>query len=118
MKLNKIIKTIIFLVFVGLFALPIVLMMNMSRKEQEEAVQDRHYEFKEVAYGEIMHHNFYLGYTGKAVTQLVISVLGILLAFLFFGIPNFIIGVWALIESIMILCGNIKTDAKGVPLKD
>ena len=54
MKLNKIIKTIIFLVFVGLFALPIVLMMNMSRKEQEEAVQDRHYEFKEVAYGEIM----------------------------------------------------------------
>ena len=63
-------------------------------------------------------HNFYLGYTGKAVTQLVISVLGILLAFLFFGIPNFIIGVWALIESIMILCGNIKTDAKGVPLKD
>ena len=63
-------------------------------------------------------HNFYLGYTGKAVTQLVISVLGILLAFLFFGIPNFIVGIWALIEAIMILCGNIKTDAKGVPLKE
>lgn len=63
-------------------------------------------------------HNFYLGYTGKAVAQLVISVLGVLLAFIFFGIPNMAVGVWALIESIMILCGSIKTDAKGIPLKD
>ena len=63
-------------------------------------------------------HNFYLGYIGKAVAQLVISVLGILLAFIFFGIPNIAVGIWALIEAIMILCGSIKTDAKGVPLKD
>lgn len=63
-------------------------------------------------------HNFYLGYTGKAVAQLVISVLGVLLAFITFGIPNMAVGIWVLIESIMILCGSIKTDAKGIPLKD
>lgn len=63
-------------------------------------------------------HNFYLGYTNKAVAQLLISIGGILLAFITFGIPNMAVGIWALIESIMILCGNIKTDAKGIPLKD
>ena len=63
-------------------------------------------------------HNFYLGYTGKAIAQLLISVISLLLVFITFGIPNMAVGVWALIESIMILCGNIKTDAKGIPLKD
>lgn len=51
-------------------------------------------------------HNFYLGYTGKAIAQIVLS--------LCFGIG----AIWGLIEGIMILCGSIKTDAKGVPLKD
>ena len=50
-------------------------------------------------------HNFYLGYTGKAVAQLLLSCTGIS-------------GIWGLIEGILILCGNIKVDGKGVPLKD
>ena len=51
-------------------------------------------------------HNFYLGYTGKAVAQILLSFCC--------GIG----AIWGLIEGIMILCGSIKTDAKGVPLKD
>lgn len=51
-------------------------------------------------------HNFYLGYTGKGVAQILL---------------NFCCGIgyiWGLIEGILILCGNINVDAKGVPLKD
>ena len=51
-------------------------------------------------------HNFYLGYTGKGVAQILLS---------------FCCGVgyiWGLIEGIMILCGNINKDAKGNPLGD
>lgn len=50
-------------------------------------------------------HNFYLGYTGKAIAQIVLSCFGI-------G------AVWGLIEGILILCGKINKDAKGIPLKD
>lgn len=51
-------------------------------------------------------HNFYLGYTGKAIAQIALSFC--------FGAG----AIWGLIEGILILCGNIKTDAKGIPLKD
>ncbi len=51
-------------------------------------------------------HNFYLGYTGKAIAQIVLSFC--------FGIG----AIWGLIEGIMILVGSINKDAKGVPLKD
>ena len=54
-------------------------------------------------------HNFYLGYTGKAVAQVLISVLSCFTL-------SFVSGVWGLIEGIMILVGNINTDAKGNPL--
>ena len=56
-------------------------------------------------------HNFYLGYTGKAVAQLLISLLSC-----GFGAP--IVAIWALIEGIQILTGSIKVDAKGIPLAD
>ena len=58
-------------------------------------------------------HNFYLGNTGKAVAQLLITLLGSCIV-----IGPAISGVWALIEGIMILTGSIKTDAKGIPLAD
>ncbi|MDR2163783.1 MAG: NINE protein [Clostridiales Family XIII bacterium] len=59
-------------------------------------------------------HNFYLGYTGKAIAQLILSLaLGWV-----FGIGLIISGIWGLIEGIMILAGSINTDAKGIPLKD
>lgn len=51
-------------------------------------------------------HNFYLGFTGKAIAQIVLSCC--------FGIG----AIWGLIEGILILTGNIDKDANGVPLKD
>ena len=51
-------------------------------------------------------HNFYLGYTGKAIAQIALS--------LCFGAG----AIWGFIEGILILCGKITTDAKGNPLKD
>ncbi len=56
-------------------------------------------------------HNFYLGYTGKAVAQVLISVLSC------FAL-SFVSAVWGLIEGILILCGNINKDAKGNLLGD
>jgi TM2 domain-containing membrane protein YozV len=56
-------------------------------------------------------HNFYLGNTGKAVAQLLMSVLSC-------GILYIVSHIWGLIEGIMILTGSINTDAKGIPLKD
>lgn len=49
---------------------------------------------------------FYLGYTGVALGQLF---------------TNFLCGagyIWAFIDGILILCGQVKTDARGIPLKD
>ena len=69
--------------------------------------------------GQLGIHNFYLGYTGKAVTQLVCTIIGYLLMCVAIG--AFVVmgrGIWGLIEGIMILAGKINTDAKGIPLKD
>ena len=56
-------------------------------------------------------HNFYLGFTGKAVAQLLITVLTC-------GIGSTISGIWGLIEGIFVLVGRIETDAKGNKLTD
>ena len=56
-------------------------------------------------------HNFYLGYTGKAVAQLLISVLSC-------GILAVASAIWGLVEGIMLLTGAIATDAQGRPLRD
>lgn len=52
-------------------------------------------------------HNFYLGNTSRAVIQIIVTLVTC-------GAG----AIWGLVEGIMILCGSIKTDAKGVPLKD
>lgn len=58
-------------------------------------------------------HNFYLGYTGKAIAQLLISLLSL-------GFLAVISGIWGLIEGILILTAKPGTpwslDASGVPL--
>lgn len=54
-------------------------------------------------------HNFYLGYTGKAVAQLLITVLSCCML-------SAISSIWGLVEGIMILTGSINTDGKGNPL--
>lgn len=64
-------------------------------------------------------HNFYLGYTNKAVIQLVLSIVGYLLTCL--GIGVFLVAgsaIWGLVEGIMILTGSINTDGQGKKLKD
>ena len=54
-------------------------------------------------------HNFYLGYTGKAVAQLLITLLTC-------GIGAAATSIWGLVEGIMILTGSINVDGRGVPL--
>ena len=61
-------------------------------------------------------HNFYLGYTGKAIAQVLMGGLGILLTLFSCGILGIFIfaaigsSIWGLIEGIMILCGSIKVE--------
>ena len=56
-------------------------------------------------------HNFYLGYNGKGIAQLLLSLLS-------FGLLSFITGLWGFTEGKLILVGSINVDANGVPLKD
>lgn len=63
-----------------------------------------------IFFGSLGVHNFYLGYTGKAIAQLLISVLSC-------GALSAISAVWGLIEGILILSGDIK-DANGNELRD
>lgn len=56
-------------------------------------------------------HNFYLGYTQKAVIQLIVSIVGSFL----FGLGAIAVWIWAIVEAVQIFQGKI-TDAKGLPL--
>ena len=56
-------------------------------------------------------HNFYLGYNGKAVAQLLITVLSCFTL-------SIVSAIWGFIEGIMILFGSINVDADGNPLDD
>lgn len=56
-------------------------------------------------------HNFYLGYTGKAVAQLLLTLLSCFLL-------SFIPAIWGMIEGIMLLAGGIEKDGNGLTLKD
>lgn len=56
-------------------------------------------------------HNFYLGFTGKALAQLLMTVLSC-------GMLAMVSGIWGLVEGIMLLCGQMNVDAQGNPLKD
>lgn len=53
-------------------------------------------------------HNFYLGYTKKAVAQLLMFVFWL-------GFFSFI---WGIIDAIRIFSGNISKDARGIPLSN
>ena len=52
-------------------------------------------------------HRFYLGFTTIGIIQIVVTILT-------FGVG----ALWGFIEGILILVGNINTDAQGKPLKD
>jgi TM2 domain-containing membrane protein YozV len=59
-------------------------------------------------------HNFYLGFPGRGVAQLLLTLVGWILL----GLGPLIAWIWGLIEGITILCSNGKTCAKGIPLAD
>lgn len=56
-------------------------------------------------------HNFYLGYTTKAIIQLVMTVVSC-------GTLAIVSEIWGLVEGIMILTGKIDKDGKGNLLAD
>ena len=84
-------------------------------------------------------HNFYLGYTKKAIIQISLTVAGLILSIVFYVLATllaaiyigflflplaficsalpFAANVWGIVEGIMILAGGIKVDGKGIPLK-
>lgn len=55
--------------------------------------------------GSIGIHNFYLGFTNRAILQIVLTIVTCGAA-----------GLWGFIEGILILTGSINKDANGVPL--
>ncbi len=64
-------------------------------------------------------HNFYLGYTSKAVLQLVLTIVGFVLCCIFIGVFLVLgIQIWAIVEAVMIFTGKIDRDAQGKLLKD
>ena len=62
-------------------------------------------------------HNFYLGYTNKALIQLIAGIVCFILGFFTCGLTD-LIWIWGLVEGIMILTGSISKDGQGNPLKD
>lgn len=52
-------------------------------------------------------HNFYLGYTSKGTTQLLLTIIGWIII-----VGPIISGIWSLIEFVQILTGSIN-DAQG-----
>ncbi len=59
-------------------------------------------------------HNFYLDRKKRALTQLLITVIGSVLTF---GCAAFAMAIWGLIEGIKILKGEINTDGTGAMIK-
>jgi TM2 domain-containing membrane protein YozV len=58
-------------------------------------------------------HRFYVGKAGTGVCMILASLLGLIT----FGILGFIIGIWLIVDLILILCGSFK-DADGLPVTD
>ena len=63
-------------------------------------------------------HNFYLGYTGKAVAQLLLTLVGWILL----GLGPIAAAIWGFVEGIIILCSKPGSpwhkDANGYELSD
>ena len=57
-------------------------------------------------------HNFYLGFTGKATTQLILGLLSLVTC----GITGIVSAIWGLVEGIAPFTSSYATDANGIPL--
>lgn len=60
-------------------------------------------------------HNFYLGFTKKAIIQLLATLIG---GAITCGVVSVGIEIWALVEAIMILASKDSVDADGRVLRD
>lgn len=60
-------------------------------------------------------HNFYLGFTNKALIQLLVCLVG---GTVTCGLAAVAMVIWGIVEGVQILTGSINTDAQGVPLQD
>lgn len=69
-------------------------------------------------FGALGIHNFYLGFTGKAIAQMLLTCLGWIL----FGLGPIAAIIWSIVEGVQILTSNYGTpahrDARGVELVD
>lgn len=69
-------------------------------------------------FGALGIHNFYLGFTGKAIAQVLLTCLG----WIVFGLGPIAAIVWSIVEGVQILTSNYGTpahrDARGVELVD
>lgn len=64
-------------------------------------------------------HNFYLGYTRRGVTQLVLTILGWVTSLILIGfVLLIVVGVWVFVDFVLILLrsGKMTHDSHGVPL--
>ena len=65
-------------------------------------------------------HNFYLGFQRKAITQLVLTLVGYATAIILVGIVLiFAVAVWAFVEFVIILIGSepYVRDGNGIPIR-
>ena len=60
-------------------------------------------------------HNFYLGSNDRGLLQILLTTVGSIFTC---GLSAGAVAIWALVEGIMLLTGNIAVDANGIPLKD
>ncbi len=60
-------------------------------------------------------HNFYLGRTTRALVQLLVSIIGGIFTC---GIASMAMGIWGLVEGILILTNKDAVDGNGLKLKD
>lgn len=63
--------------------------------------------------GEFGAHRFYIGKIGTAVVMLVLAIIGIATVWFFVGIAFLVaVGIWALVDFIFAVSGNMK-DSEG-----
>lgn len=70
-------------------------------------------------FGTLGVHNFYLGYTGKGVAQLALTIIGWITALIIIGFGFLaLVGIWVLVDLVLILtrAGNMGHDSRGVSL--
>ena len=68
--------------------------------------------------GEFGAHRFYTGKIGTAVVMLVLAIIGIATVWFLVGIAFLVaVGIWALVDFIFAVSGNMK-DSAGRPIKN